>query len=67
MGLKASDHILYSLWLFEEYGVTFKKLPGKKHVTVDALSHLAIDQLKFKKKKLYCFSLNHKYYPDMQT
>jgi hypothetical protein len=34
------------LLLFEEYGVTFEYLPGKKNILVDALSRLDIDSLK---------------------
>jgi hypothetical protein len=36
---------LYRLLPFEEYGVTFEYLAGKKTVITDALSHLDIDSL----------------------
>jgi hypothetical protein len=47
-GLKASDRVLRTCWLllFEEYGVTFEYLAGKKNVAADALSRLDIDSLK---------------------
>jgi hypothetical protein len=42
------------LWLlfFEEYGVTFEYLPGKKNVVADALSHLDIDSLKIQEEEV---------------
>jgi hypothetical protein len=54
-GLKASDRILLTIWLlfFEEYGVTFGYLPGKKNVDTieDALSRLDNDSLKIQEEK----------------
>jgi hypothetical protein len=42
------------LLLFEEYGVTFDYLPGKKqkNVVVNALSHLDIDSLKIQEEEV---------------
>jgi hypothetical protein len=46
-GLKASDRVLLTCWhlLFEEYGVRFEYLPGKKNVIADASCRLDIDSL----------------------
>jgi hypothetical protein len=53
-GSKASDRVLLTCWLLllEEYGVTFKYLPGKKNVATvaDALSRLDIDSLKIQEE-----------------
>jgi hypothetical protein len=57
-GLKASDHVLRTCWLLllEEYGVTFKHLPGKKQknvaTVVDALSFLDIDSLNIQEEEV---------------
>jgi hypothetical protein len=42
------------LLLLEEYGVTFKHLPGKKNLAVvaDALSRLDIDSLKIQEEEV---------------
>jgi hypothetical protein len=50
--LKASDHIWLWLLKFEEYGVTFGCLSGKKNVGIvaDALSRLDIDSLKIQEE-----------------
>jgi hypothetical protein len=54
-GLKASDCILLSCWLLqlEEYGVTFKYLPGEEDVGTVAfvLSFLEIDSLKIQEEE----------------
>jgi hypothetical protein len=38
-------------FLFEEYGVTFEHLPGKKNVIADALCRLDIDILKIQEEE----------------
>jgi hypothetical protein len=53
-GLKASDCVLRLLLVFEEYGVTFEYLPGKKNVATvaDSLSRVDIDRLKIQEEEV---------------
>jgi hypothetical protein len=40
------------LLLFEEYGLTFEYLPGKKSVVADALSRLDIHSMKIQEEEV---------------
>jgi hypothetical protein len=53
-GLKASDRFLRWLLLFEEYGVIFEYLPGKKNVdtVADDVSRLDIESLKIQDEEM---------------
>jgi RNase H-like domain found in reverse transcriptase len=50
-GLKASDRILRWMLLLEEYGVSFRYLPGNTNVLADALPCLDIDDVNIQEEQ----------------